>query len=110
MSRRTLARCFKAIVLICALAAAEVQAQGAMVQGVVTNAHGQPLPGITVSLFHPAFGRSYPSYTDGWGRYAIYNVPPHPSPYFIEAYWGYGLVYRGQVLVRGPVQWHIRLQ
>lgn len=110
MSRRTLMHGFKVILLVCILACAEAQAQGGMVQGIVTNAQGQPLPGITVSLFHPAFGRSYPAYTDGWGRYAIYNVPPHPAPYYIEAYWGYDLVYRSQVQIRGPLQWHIRLR
>jgi hypothetical protein len=85
------------------------QAQGVSVYGTVTNAFGQPVPGITVSLFHPQFGRSFPAYTDGFGRYTMYAVPVHPTPYYIEAYWGNQLIYRAPISVAGPVMWHIRL-
>ena len=110
MNRRTLLRGICATLVTFALTIADAQAQTILVQGIITNAQGKPLPGITVSLFHPELGRSYPAYTDGWGRYALYNIPPRPSPYYIEAYWGNTLVYRSPLPVRGPTQWNIRLR
>jgi hypothetical protein len=80
--------------------------QGVQVYGVVTNSAGRPVPGVAVSLIHPVNGRSRPSYTDQFGRYAIAGVPPHPAPYFVEIYWGQQLIYRQQVIVNGPMQWN----
>lgn len=88
----------------------ELRAQWAAVWGTITNASGHPVPGVTVSLFHPAFGRSYPSMTDLWGRYVHDNVPIHPAPYFIEVYWGPQLIYRGQIQLRAPMQWDIQIR
>jgi len=84
-------------------------AQGVSVYGSVTNAYSQPVPGVVVSLFHPVYGRSSPSYTDGWGRYAIHAVPPDQAPYYIEVYWGNQLIYRDPIQVFGPLEWHIML-
>ena len=88
----------------------KLQAQAVPVHGTVRNASGQPVPGVTVSLFHPSFGRSSSSMTDPWGRYVQYNVPVHPAPYFIEVYWGVQLIYRGQIQVRGSMEWNIQIR
>ena len=79
------------------------------VQGVVTNAAQQPLPGVAVSLVHPVLGRSTPSFTNEWGQYVLWNVPPHPAPYFMEVYWGQRLIYRQQLNVfrSEPVLWNV---
>lgn len=74
------------------------------VQGVILKAPTQqPVPGLTVSLVHPVLGRSALSFTDVFGRYAIFGVPLRPEPYYLEVYWGSSLVYRGPVQVTGPV-------
>lgn len=91
-------------------APAEVLAQGVPVQGTVTNAVGQPVPGVTVSLFHTIYGRSAPSLTDAWGRYVIYGVPVHPIPYYVEVYWGNRIIYRSNIQVCGPTLWHIPIR
>lgn len=84
-------------------------AGGVSVHGVVTDAAGQPVPGIVVSLFHPANGRSAPAYSDAQGRYVIYAVPPLQAPYYIEAYWGDRLIYRAPIQVQDEREWAIRL-
>ena len=91
------------------LLAQSAWAQGVSVYGTVTNAFGQPVPGVVVSLFHPVYGRSSPAYSDGWGRYAIHAVPPHQAPYYIEVYWSDQLIYRDPIQVFGPLEWHIML-
>lgn len=88
----------------------ELFAQGVAVKGSVTNAHGQPVPGVTVSMFHETRGRSAPSLTDEWGRYSFYGVPTHPHPYYIEVYWGNRIIYRSAIQVRGPVLWQIQIR
>ena len=87
----------------------ELLAQGVAVQGSVINASGQPVPGVTVSLFHQVFGRSALSFTDAWGRYVIYGVPVHPIPYYIEVYWGNRIIYRSTIQVLAPMLWHIQI-
>ncbi len=91
------------------LLAQSAWAQGVSIHGTVTNASGQAVPGIMVSLWHPVFRRSAPAYSDGWGRYVIFGVPPHPAPYYIEAYWGDQLIYRAPIQVSTPLEWHIIL-
>ncbi len=91
------------------LLAQSAWAQGVSVYGTVTNAYDQPVPGIVVSLFHPVYGRSSPAYSDGWGRYIVYGVPPHQAPYYLEVYWGNQLIYRDVIQVFGPLEWHIML-
>lgn len=97
------------LMAILLLLAQSAWAQGVSVYGTVTNAYDQPVPGIVVSLFHPVYGRSSPAYTDGWGRYIMYNVPPHQAAYYLEAYWGDQLFYRDVIQVLGPLEWHIML-
>ena len=111
MTKRRIRSLLGLLVFLClSLAAAELGAQSVPVYGIVTNAVGRPVPGVTVSLFHPTFGRSYPSMTDVSGRYIQYNIPVHPTAYFIEVYWGNQLIYRAQIPVRGPTQWNIQIR
>ncbi|MDT8383460.1 MAG: carboxypeptidase-like regulatory domain-containing protein [Gammaproteobacteria bacterium] len=97
------------LLLALLLLAQAAWAQGVSVHGVVSDAAGQPVPGIVVSLFHPANGRSAPAYSDGQGRYILYAVPPLQAPYYIEAYWGERLIYRAPIQVQEEREWHIRL-
>jgi hypothetical protein len=81
--------------------------QNGAVQGVILKAKtNQPIPGLTVSLIHRILGRSASSFTDAFGHYAIFGIPPHSEPYYLEVYWGRTLVYRTPVSVTGPVELH----
>lgn len=71
------------------------------VGGIVASQRSGPLPGVTVSLVHPAVGRSSPSVSNAQGVYYFTNVPPQPQPYYIEAYWGNALIYRNLVAYQG---------
>ncbi len=79
--------------------------QAETLTGIVINQYNNPIPGLTVSLVHPYVGRSSPSITDSWGRYFFSNVPLINTPYYIEIYWGYQLIYRSIVVIVGNVQW-----
>jgi hypothetical protein len=80
-------------------------AQMVPVQGTIVQAGtNQPVPGLTVSLIHPALGRSVPAITNQFGQYFFYNIPLRPDPYYLEVYWGMQLIFRTQVFVVGPVQ------
>jgi len=103
--RRTVSLILFAAVVLLAIPTSTM-AQGVQVYGTVTNSAGKPVPGVAVSLIHPVYGRSRPSYTDQFGRYAVAGVPPNPAPYFVEIYWGQQLIYRQQVTVSGPMQWN----
>jgi len=92
--------------LLVAISTSTMAQSGVPVAGVVTNNAGMPVPGVAVSLIHPLYGRSSPSFTDQFGRYAIWNVPPHPAPYFLEIYWGRQLIYRQQIIVSAPLHWN----
>lgn len=99
-----------ATILLLLLCISDGWAQGVVVQGVITNNAGQPVPGLTVSLFHPARGRSNPVITDARGNYIFYGIPVLPGTSYIEAYWGSTLIYRGAINVGGPMQWNISLR
>ncbi len=71
-----------------------VPSEAASMSGAVVNKTGQGIPGLTVSLAHPAVGRSYPCTTDELGRFVLNGIPPRPEPYYLEIYWGDQLVYR----------------
>jgi len=73
-------------------------------RGTVTNQYNIAIPGLTVSLVHPSVGRSSPSITDSWGRFFFSNVPLINTPYYIEIYWGYQLIYRNTVMIVGNIQ------
>lgn len=83
---------------------------GAIVSGRVVNSYGQPVPGVTVSLFHPNLGRSAPSMSNMYGQYIFYNIPIHPIPYFIEVYWGQRLIYRYKIQVNNSLTWNIHIR
>ena len=92
------------------LLSSQAHGQGVLVSGTVTDRFGRPVPGVAVSLIHPQFGRSAPAFTDGFGQYSLWSIPPNSAPYFIEVYWGYQLIYRQQLVVGGPLIWNIRVQ
>ena len=80
------------------------------VSGVVASQQRGVVGGVTVYLVHPVVGRSVPSFSAANGAYFFANVAPQPQPYFIEAYWGNQLLFRGQVSYQGsPVQFNIAL-
>jgi hypothetical protein len=80
------------------------------ISGFVTSAQQGPVVGVTVSLVHPVIGRSSPSFTGPNGGYYFTNVPARPEPFYIEAYWGDRLLFRGQVTYQGwPVPYNIVL-
>lgn len=41
-----------------------------------TNFGVNPAIGIPVTVYSPSAGRSYPAYTDNYGFYYLYNIPP----------------------------------
>ena len=89
---------------------AGAQMPGPPISGVVISDQRGPVGGVTISLVHPAVGRSSPALSAPNGAYFFANVPPHAQPYFIEAYWGNQLLYRGQVRYQGgSVRFDIRL-
>ena len=87
-------------VLALTIAFAGMRAQtGPPIYGQVISATRGPVAGVTVSLLHPSFGRSTPVFSQGNGAYFFSNVPP--GQYYIEAYWGNTLLYRGVVNYMG---------
>ncbi len=89
---------------------ADAQMPGPPISGVVFSEQRGPMGGVTISLVHPAVGRSSPALSAANGGYFFANVPPQAQPYFIEAYWGNQLLYRGQVRYEGgTVRFDIRL-
>jgi hypothetical protein len=85
-------------------------AQNVVVQGIVTNNAGQPVPGLMLSIFHPAYGRSRSVLTDERGYYIFYNIIVVQGPSYIEAYWGSNLIYRSEIHINGPMFWNIHLR
>ena len=80
------------------------------IYGVVSSSQRGPVAGVTVSLVHPVIGRSAPAFSGPNGAYFFGNVPPQSQPYYIEAYWGNQLLFRGQLHYQGtPVQFNIPL-
>lgn len=84
--------------------AASASAQATIVEGTVISQMNVPIPGLTVFLAHPVVGRSFPAVTDLWGRFIFFNVPVRNDPYYLEIYWGYQLMYREAVRIRGPLR------
>lgn len=107
----------RASILACCLAisllpAATISAQAPPppISGFVRSAQFGPVAGATVSLVHPVIGRSSPVFTGPTGGYFFANVPPQMQPYYIEAYWGNQLLYRGVLNYGGaPVRFDIPL-
>ena len=80
------------------------------ISGIVHSVQHGPLAGATVSLVHPAVGRSTPAFTGPGGGYFFTNVPPRSDAYYIEAYWGNQLLYRNTLVYTGaPVRFDIQL-
>jgi hypothetical protein len=89
------------LVLFCLPVASN--AREAVVSGVLmSRMNGMGAPGLTVSLVHPNLGRSMPAISDLYGRYMFYGIPIMPTPYYIEVYWGFQLVYRNMIMVSRP--------
>jgi len=87
-----------------------LRAQAPAISGTVFSYQSGPLGGVTVSLVHPVIGRSAPVVSAPGGWYYFVNIPPQSQPFYIEAYWGSQLLFRGQVLYQGwPVQVNIPL-
>lgn len=74
------------------------------VQGLlVDHRTNTPAPGLMVSLIHPQFGRSAPSYSNASGGFGWSMIQASAQPYMIEVYWGNNLIYRQPVTVNGPM-------
>ena len=100
------------LVLIAAVDPGTVRAQtpAPPISGMVISSQRGPVGGVTVSLVHPIIGRNAPVFSAPNGAYFFANVPPQAQPYFIEAYWGNQLLFRGELLYQGaPVQFNISL-
>ncbi|MGH8094629.1 MAG: carboxypeptidase-like regulatory domain-containing protein [Chthoniobacterales bacterium] len=93
---------FLGAILFGATAATAQTAPVSLVEGYVYRSSGQPVPGVTVSLVHPAVGRSSPAITNPGGYYYFSNVPMRADPYYIEVYWGTQLLYRNTFLANAP--------
>jgi hypothetical protein len=98
------------IVSLLGLTGAPAQMPSPPVSGIVASAQHGPIAGVTVSLVHPGIGRSSPAFTAPNGYYFFKNVSPQSQPYYIEAYWGNQLLFRGVLNYTGsPVQFNIPL-
>ena len=82
-----------------AMAQAVYPVQGLLVDHRTNSA----APGLMVSLIHPQFGRSAPSYSNAGGGFGWTMIQASPQPYMIEVYWGNNLIYRQPVTVNGPM-------
>jgi hypothetical protein len=103
---------FGLCIAVCLLPLTNIPAQAPAppISGYVTSAQFGPVVGATVSLVHPAIGRSSPAFTGQTGGYFFTNIPPRADPFYIEAYWGNQLLFRGQLYYQGsPVQYNISL-
>jgi|SRR5436190_1385754 len=80
-------------VTVCGSARAQT---GPPIHGQVVSQTRGPISGVTVSLVHPTLGRNTPAFSQANGYYFFTNVPPGQT-YYIEAYWGDKLLYRGTV-------------
>jgi hypothetical protein len=69
---------------------------GPAIYGTVFSQTRGPISGVTVSLVNPTLGRSTPVFSQANGYYFFPNVPAGQN-YYIEAYWGNQLLYRGIV-------------
>jgi hypothetical protein len=86
------------VLIIITIDCSEIRSQiGPPIYGtVVSQSRQAPIGGVTVSLVSPTLGRSTPVFTQPNGSYFFTNVPAGQS-YYIEAYWGNTLLYRGVV-------------
>lgn len=83
--------------------AAQGVAQFAVQGQLIDSRTNMAAPGLTVSLVHPQFGRSAPSYSNGVGGFGWNAIPASPQAYLLEVYWGTNLIFRQPLLVNGPV-------
>jgi len=89
------------LVMIAVMAYGNACAQTvAPIYGQVISQTRGAVSGVTVSLVHPTLGRSTPVFTDSQGHYFFANVPSQGT-YYVEAYWGSKLLYRGTVNYSG---------
>jgi len=79
------------VMMVCGDARSQI---GPPIYGQVISQTRGPVAGVTVSLVHPTLGRSTPVFSQQNGAYFFANVPPGQT-YYIEAYWGNTLLYRG---------------
>lgn len=86
MSQR-LSATFSKLVCSCILSLVLVgTADAATVRGnlhrILWNGVQSNAPGVAVTLYNPSLGRTTPSYTDVYGMYYLYNIPP--GAYYLE--------------------------
>jgi hypothetical protein len=58
---------------------------------------------LTVYLYHPTLGRSYPRFTDLNGYFTFERVAYSSSDYYLEVYWGSTVVHREMLTVNQNV-------
>ncbi len=89
------------VVTICNNVRSQINMPGPPISGqVFSQARGGPVGGVTVSLVNPMLGRSVPVFSQPNGYYFFTNVPAGQT-YYIEAYWGNTLLFRGTVPYQG---------
>jgi Carboxypeptidase regulatory-like domain len=94
-------RLFIFLVAMAVMAHGSARAQtGPPIYGMVISQTRGPVSGVSVSLVHPTLGRTTPAFSQANGYYFFTNVPPWQT-YYIEAYWGNSLLYRGTVYYGG---------
>jgi hypothetical protein len=86
------------LIAMAVMACSNARAQmGPPIHGTVfSQSPGGPVGGITVSLVNSTLGRTTPVFTRPDGYYFFTNVPSGQT-YYIEAYLGNDLLYRGTV-------------
>lgn len=74
------------------------------VDGWVQTRTGQPISSLTIYLYHPSLGRSYPRFTDINGYFVFERVTYSSTDYYLEVYWGSTLMYREAITVDRSVR------
>jgi outer membrane receptor protein involved in Fe transport len=101
--KTSLVKVITIIMALClSLPSAAVMAQTSTtgtIEGVVTDAGGAVVPGVTVSVTSPNLIRSQSATTDNDGRYRIQNLPPGMYQVAVEAVKGFGRFERSDVEV-----------